>query len=89
MSSRLVERGPTITATLRDGPLEGRSIEVGVVEARPPKAPDVPVDDTTTYRYCRTPPPSVPASGSRTPESFRRALGSRRIGDIGGGNGGN
>ena len=52
MSSRLVERGPTITATLRDGPLKGRSIEVGVVEARPPKTIDVPVDDTTTYRYC-------------------------------------
>ena len=52
MSSRLLERGPTISATLRDGPLEGRSIEVGVVEARPPKTLDVPVDDTTTYRYC-------------------------------------
>ena len=52
MSSPLVERGPTITATLQDGPAEGRRIEVDVVEGRPPKTIDVPVDDATTYRYC-------------------------------------
>jgi hypothetical protein len=46
------EAGPTITATLADGPLEGRSIEVEVVEGRPPKIIDVPVDDGRKCRYC-------------------------------------
>jgi hypothetical protein len=46
------EIGPTITATLRDGPVEGSNIEVAVVEGRPPKTIDVPVDDGSTCRYC-------------------------------------
>jgi hypothetical protein len=46
------EAGPTITAMLEDGPLEGRSIQVELVEARPPKTIDVPADDGTTCRYC-------------------------------------
>ena len=46
------EIGPTITATLEDGPLDGRSIEVEVVEGRPPKTIDVPADDGSTCRYC-------------------------------------
>jgi len=45
MRSALVKRAPTITATLADGPLAGRSVEAGVVEGRPPKVIDVPADD--------------------------------------------
>jgi hypothetical protein len=44
--------GPTITATLRDGPLEGRAIEADVIEGRPPKIIDVQGDDESTCRYC-------------------------------------
>ena len=44
--------GPTITATLEDGPLEGSNIEAEVVEGRPPKTIDVPADDGSTCRYC-------------------------------------
>jgi hypothetical protein len=43
---------PTTTAQLEDGPLSGTSLEVGVVEGRPPKTIDVPSDDEATYRYC-------------------------------------
>jgi hypothetical protein len=46
------ETGPTITATLRNGPLEGRAIETEVVEGRPPKTIDLSADDGTTCRYC-------------------------------------
>lgn len=51
-ATRLAETGPTITATLVDGPLEGRSIEAEVVEGRPPKTIDVPADDGSRFRYC-------------------------------------
>jgi hypothetical protein len=44
--------GPTITATLEDGPLEGTSIEAEVVEGRPPKTIDLPAPDGSTCRYC-------------------------------------
>jgi hypothetical protein len=44
--------GPTITAKLGDGPLKGSSIEAEVVEGRPPKVIDLPVDDASMYRYC-------------------------------------
>jgi hypothetical protein len=44
--------GPTITATLSDGPLKGRNIEAEVVEGRPPKTIDVPAEDDHTCRYC-------------------------------------
>ena len=44
--------GPTITAMLEDGPLDGRSIEAEVVEGRPPKTIDVAADDGSTCRYC-------------------------------------
>jgi len=37
---------------LEDGPLEGSSIEVAVVEGRWPKTIDVPADDRSTCRYC-------------------------------------
>jgi hypothetical protein len=46
------EIGATISARLRDGPLAGSSIEVEVVEGRPPKTLDVPADDESTCRYC-------------------------------------
>jgi hypothetical protein len=46
--------GPTISAVLTDGPLKGRSVEVGLVEARPPHIVEVRADDGTTCRYCLT-----------------------------------
>ena len=46
------ERGPNITATLGDGPLQGICIEAQVVEGRPPSTIDLPTDDGSTYRYC-------------------------------------
>jgi hypothetical protein len=46
------EIGPTITATLEDGPLGGSSIEAEVVEGRPPKTIDVSADDGSRCRYC-------------------------------------
>jgi len=46
-----METGPTITAMLADGPLEGKRVEAEVVEGRPPKTIDVPGDDVT-FRYC-------------------------------------
>jgi len=52
MSSSPTESGPTITAELKDGPLEGMSIETAVVEGRPPKIIDVPTDDGDACRYC-------------------------------------
>jgi hypothetical protein len=45
------ESGPTITAVLEGGPLDGRRIDVEVVEGRPPKTMDLPVDDGTMCRY--------------------------------------
>ena len=48
----VAEIGPTITAMLKDGPLNGTSIEAEVVEGRPPKTIDVPADDGSTCRYC-------------------------------------
>jgi hypothetical protein len=45
-------RGPTITARLDDGPLQGIRIEAQVVEGRPPSTVDVPADDGSTCRYC-------------------------------------
>ena len=45
-------RGPTITARLGDGPLQGTRIEAQVVEGRPPSTVDVPADDGGTCRYC-------------------------------------
>jgi hypothetical protein len=46
------KRGPTITATLDDGPLKGTRIEARVVEGRPPSTVDVPAEDGSTCRYC-------------------------------------
>lgn len=46
------ELGPTITAALDDGPLQGTRIEAQVVEGRPPSTVNVPADDGSTYRYC-------------------------------------
>ena len=44
--------GPTISAILIDGPLEGRRLDVELVEARPPRTVEVRADDETTCRYC-------------------------------------
>jgi hypothetical protein len=41
-----------MTATLEDGPLEGRSIEVEMIEGRPPKTIDARADDGSSCRYC-------------------------------------
>jgi hypothetical protein len=46
------ESGPTITAKFEDGPLAGRSIDVEVLEGRPPKTLDAPADDGNMCRYC-------------------------------------
>jgi hypothetical protein len=46
------DTAPTITASLADGPLRGRSIEAQIVEGRAPSTVDVPADDGTTCRYC-------------------------------------
>jgi hypothetical protein len=46
------EIGPTITAMLEDGPLQGSSIEAEVIEGRPPKTIDAPAEDGGTCRYC-------------------------------------
>lgn len=48
----VAEIGPTITATFKDGPLEGSSIVAEVVEGRPPKTIDAPADDGRMCRYC-------------------------------------
>jgi len=42
----------TISAILVDGPLKGRSVDVELVEARPPRTIELPADDGTTCRYC-------------------------------------
>ena len=52
MGTSDAEIGPTITAVLERGPLEGRRIDVDVVEGRPPKTIDVPADDGSRCRYC-------------------------------------
>jgi len=44
--------GPTISAILCDGPVEGRTLDAEVVEGRPPRTIDVAADDHTTCRYC-------------------------------------
>ena len=46
------EIGPTITAVFEDGPLEGGSLEVEVLEGRPPKTLEAAADDGTMCRYC-------------------------------------
>ena len=48
----VAEIGPTIKATLKDGPLKGSRIEAEIVEGRPPKTIDAPADDGSTCRYC-------------------------------------
>jgi len=46
------ETGPTVTAKFDDGPLHGDSMEVEVLEGRPPKTIDVPANDGGLCRYC-------------------------------------
>jgi hypothetical protein len=40
-----------VQALLEDGPMQGKTVEVEVVEGRPPKTVDIP-DENGTYRYC-------------------------------------
>jgi hypothetical protein len=44
--------GPTISAILTDGPVGGRSVDVEIVEGRPPRTIEVRADDGSTCRYC-------------------------------------
>jgi hypothetical protein len=44
--------GPTISAVLTDGPLKGRTIDVELVEARPPSTIEARADDGSLCRYC-------------------------------------
>jgi hypothetical protein len=44
--------GPTVSAVLTDGPLNGLSVDVELVEARPPSTVELRADDGTTCRYC-------------------------------------
>lgn len=46
------DNAPTIIAKLKEGPLAGRSLEVEVLEGRPPKTLDATADDGSTCRYC-------------------------------------
>jgi hypothetical protein len=46
--------GPTVTATLDDGPLRGRRMEAQVVQGRPPSTIDARADDGSACRYCLT-----------------------------------
>ena len=46
------QAGPTVSAVLTDGPLKGRSVDVALVEARPPSTVELRADDDTTCRYC-------------------------------------
>ena len=43
---------PRISAALSDGPLDGRRIDVEVVEGRPPKTIEVAAADGGACRYC-------------------------------------
>jgi hypothetical protein len=51
MREREQPAGPTISAVLTDGPLKGRSVDVELVQARPPSTIEVRADDDTTCRY--------------------------------------
>ena len=41
-----------VRALLEDGPLQGKTVEVEVVEGRPPKTVDVPDEEGGACRYC-------------------------------------
>ena len=43
---------PMVVAELEDGPLKGRSVDVDVIEGRPPKTVDVEAGDGSMCRYC-------------------------------------
>ena len=48
----IAKMGPTVTAKCNDGPLAGSSVDVEVLEGRPPKTIDVPDEDGSMCRYC-------------------------------------
>jgi hypothetical protein len=41
-----------VRALLKDGPLQGKTVEVDAVEGRPAKTTDVPDEKGGAYRYC-------------------------------------
>ena len=45
-------RGPTITAKFEDGPMSGTTLEVEVVQGRPPSTIDVEGPRRVATRYC-------------------------------------
>ena len=45
------DTGPTITAVLEGGPLDGQRINLEILEGRPPKTVDLPANDGSTCRY--------------------------------------
>lgn len=47
-----LETAPMIVATLRDGPLKGRTVEAAIVEGRPPTTVEAPAGDGRMCRYC-------------------------------------
>jgi hypothetical protein len=44
--------GAAVRALLEDGPMQGKPVEVEVVEGRPPKTIDVPDEKGGACRYC-------------------------------------
>jgi hypothetical protein len=55
----LSNRGPAespyaaaVQALLEDGPMQGKTVQVEVVEGRPPKTIDVPDEEGGVCRYC-------------------------------------
>ena len=44
--------GHVVSASLVDGPLAGRRVDVDIVEGRPPITIDVPTQDGSACRYC-------------------------------------
>ena len=82
MRPTLDGHGPTVTATLADGPMAGRSIETGVIEGRPPKVIDVPIDNGSC-RYClaqwtQSGPSAIYTFLFEEPHMTRRVLGGHR-----------
>jgi hypothetical protein len=67
MSRTQPDTGPTITATLRDGPLKGRSVETAIVQGRPPTTVESPAPDGTICRYVLE---ELPQGGSSAVYSF-------------------
>ena len=46
------DREAYVQAVLEDGPMQGKTVEVEVVEGRPPKTVDIPDEKGGACRYC-------------------------------------